>query len=185
MESLRHDSSPYYDLLTIEPEHPPVIIEPPPVYAGLWKRAAALLVDMPIVYLSMIAVFYLAAPGIHTLESRITVPELLEGQFQEFVSTFLLLICHWLYYALLESSRFQATPGKLLFGIRVTDLQGRPLTFVRASFRNLGKLLSEFTYWVGYFMAGFSPRKQALHDYLAGCVVVNGGFRRISSFSKR
>ncbi|MHB9028933.1 MAG: RDD family protein [Candidatus Latescibacterota bacterium] len=185
MESPQHDPSSYYDLLTIEPEHPPVLIKPPPVYAGFWKRAGALVVDMTLVYSLMIVSFYAVAPGVSALESRITIPELLEGQFLEFITTFLFLICHWLYYALLESSRLQATPGKLLLRIRVTDLQGRPVTFVRASFRNLGKLLSEFTYWIGFLMAGFSPRRQALHDYLAGCVVVKGAFSRMSRFSKR
>lgn len=78
----------------------------------------------------------------------------------------------WLYYAVCESSRWQATPGKLALGLRVTDEYGRRVSFARASGRWLGMLVSGALFDVGYLLAGWTARKQALHDLMAGCCVV-------------
>lgn len=78
----------------------------------------------------------------------------------------------WLYFALFESSRFQATPGKRAMGIVVTDLAGRRISLGRASLRYVGKLLSGLILMLGFVMAFFSPRKQALHDRLAATLVL-------------
>lgn len=145
----------------------------PPDYAGFWKRAGALAVDMIIVYFLMAAGLSAVGPAVEALEGNGTISAELRAPFGQFLTTYIFLLSHWLYYSLTESSRTQATLGKLLLRIRVTDLEGQPVSFLRASARNLGKILSELTYWVGFLMAGFSPRKQALHDYLAGCIVVN------------
>lgn len=82
------------------------------------------------------------------------------------------LILGWLYYASMESSSSQATFGKQALGIKVTDLEGNPISFGRATGRYFGKLLSAIILLIGYLMALFTERKQALHDMLAGCVVV-------------
>jgi len=82
------------------------------------------------------------------------------------------LMASWLYWALFESSAWQATLGKRMVGIRVTDLQGQRISLARASGRFFGKLLSAFSLLVGFAMAGFTEKKQALHDLLAGCLVV-------------
>ena len=66
----------------------------------------------------------------------------------------------------------QATLGKLAVGLIVTDLAGEPLTFGQANQRFFGKLVSALTVGVGYFMAAFTDRKQALHDLMAGCHVL-------------
>ncbi len=78
----------------------------------------------------------------------------------------------WLYYALFESSTWQGTPGKRVLGIFVTDMQGRRISFGRATVRFFGKLLSSAVLFIGYFMAGFTAQKQALHDMLADCLVL-------------
>ena len=78
----------------------------------------------------------------------------------------------WLYYTFFEASGWQATPGKRVVRIYVTDLNGRRLTFARAATRNLGKLISSLTFLVGYLLAGFTEKKQALHDLLARCLVL-------------
>jgi uncharacterized RDD family membrane protein YckC len=77
-----------------------------------------------------------------------------------------------LYYAAMESSSHQATVGKLVCGLRVTDAHGRRLSFAHAAGRYLAKLLSNLTLGIGYIMAGFTRRKQALHDIVAGTLVV-------------
>ena len=78
---------------------------------------------------------------------------------------------NWLYFAGLESSAGQGTFGKRAMDIRVTDEQGRRITFGRATGRFFGKIISGFM-MIGCLMAGFTERKQALHDMMAGCLVV-------------
>ena len=77
-----------------------------------------------------------------------------------------------LYFALQESSPAQATIGKRLFGLVVTDLQGRRIGFLRAAVRNLSKYLSGWLLFLGFVMAAFTQRRQALHDLIAQCLVV-------------
>ena len=80
----------------------------------------------------------------------------------------------WLYFALCESSAWQATPGKRVLGLRVTDLEGRRLGFARATGRYFGKLLSAFFLCIGFLMVAWTQRKQGLHDLLAQTLVLNG-----------
>jgi len=81
-------------------------------------------------------------------------------------------VAGWLYFALLESSTLQATPGKMALGLYVADVNGRRISFGRASGRFVGKLLSSLLLGVGYVVAAFSARKQALHDMMADCLVL-------------
>jgi uncharacterized RDD family membrane protein YckC len=78
----------------------------------------------------------------------------------------------WLYFAYSESSEWQATPGKKALNIVVTDMNGNRISFARASGRYFGKYVSGVTLFIGYIMAGFTQRKQALHDILADCLVL-------------
>lgn len=77
------------------------------------------------------------------------------------------------YYAGMESSKLQATVGKLALGIKVVDAGGRRLGFGRAAARWAGSLLSYLILYIGFFMAGWTRRKQALHDFIAGTYVVD------------
>jgi len=83
------------------------------------------------------------------------------------------LIVGWLYYAYLESGETQATWGKRMLGLYVTDLSGNRITFGRASGRFFAKIISRLIpFWIGYIMAGFTERRQALHDMIASCLVL-------------
>ena len=59
-----------------------------------------------------------------------------------------------------------------MLGIRVTDLGGRRISFAQATGRYLGKMVSSLAFCVGFMMAAFTERKQALHDIIAGTLVV-------------
>jgi uncharacterized RDD family membrane protein YckC len=89
-----------------------------------------------------------------------------------FAIRLLALMLGWIYYASMESSSWQATLGKKILGLKVTDLSGNRITFARASGRFFGKILSGMILGIGFLMAGFTARKQALHDILAGCLVL-------------
>lgn len=89
------------------------------------------------------------------------------------VIEFLAITLGWLYYAIMESSRHQATLGKILMGLFVTDLKGQRLSFWRATFRYVAKWVSILTLFVGFLMAAFNTRGQTLHDMMAGCLVLS------------
>lgn len=80
----------------------------------------------------------------------------------------------FLYFAVLESSEQQATWGKRLLGLQVTNLDGGQISFGRAAGRFFAKIVSYLTLLIGFLMQPFTKRKQALHDILAGTLVVKG-----------
>ncbi len=79
---------------------------------------------------------------------------------------------NWLYHTAMESSRYRATLGKLAMGSIVTDLNGNRISFARANGRFFGKWISSAVFNIGYLVAAFTEKKQALHDILAGCLVI-------------
>jgi uncharacterized RDD family membrane protein YckC len=81
------------------------------------------------------------------------------------------LVAGWIYEAAMQSSSKQATLGKMIFGLQVTDLNGQRISFARATGRHFAKYVSGMILFIGYIMAGFSERKQALHDVIAGTLV--------------
>lgn len=78
----------------------------------------------------------------------------------------------WLYEALMVSSSYQATLGKMAVGIIVTDMQGRRISFLRATGRYFGKFVSSMLMMIGYLIQPFTEKRQALHDMMAGCLVL-------------
>jgi uncharacterized RDD family membrane protein YckC len=56
--------------------------------------------------------------------------------------------------------------------LKVTDMNGNKIGFGKASGRHFGKILSGMILSIGYIMAAFTEKKQALHDKMAGCLVV-------------
>jgi uncharacterized RDD family membrane protein YckC len=84
----------------------------------------------------------------------------------------ILFIGQWLYFALFESGKAQATPGKMAMGIKVVDDVGQRIGFGRATGRYFGKIVSGLILNIGYLLAGWTARKQALHDMMASTLVV-------------
>ena len=83
-----------------------------------------------------------------------------------------LIVLLLIYVTVAEGSRLQASIGKLALGLKVVDDKGERPTLLRSIGRNAGKTLSLFTIFVGFMMAGWTARKQALHDKIAGCYVI-------------
>ena len=84
----------------------------------------------------------------------------------------LIVVVPWLYYAGFESSRGQATPGKVLMHLEVTDLEGNHISFARATLRFFGKFISVLIIFIGFLMIGLTKKRQGLHDKIAGCLVL-------------
>jgi uncharacterized RDD family membrane protein YckC len=145
------------------------------VYAGFWLRFVAWIIDrvllgvvtrivlFPLFGFSAMRMILRGHPNPEDLAPLIgTLGRLFAVGF----------VLDWLYYALMESSVWQATLGKKTLGLRVTDLQGNRISFGRASGRFFGRIISGLTLFIGYIMAGFTEKKQALHDIIAGCLVI-------------
>jgi len=79
----------------------------------------------------------------------------------------------WLYEAFMLSSEWQATVGKRAMSIVVTGTDGGRISFARATGRHFAKILSSFILFIGFIMAAFTERKQALHDMIAETLVIN------------
>jgi uncharacterized RDD family membrane protein YckC/Tfp pilus assembly major pilin PilA len=133
------------------------------MYAGFWRRAAAAVLDILIVLVPMVAIGVVAAL-VTGPKSRTTAAADMSA-----------LLVPWLYFAAMESAPTQATLGKLVFGVRVVGLDGRRLSFFRASARFFGKALSLLSLGFGFLMVAVTHRKQALHDVVGRCLVVSRG----------
>lgn len=146
-------------------------------YAGFWLRFVAWFIDAIILWIvtSFITLPLIAESGIRNilLNHPPQTPEELIAFMGTFSKFFILgIVIKWLYYALLESSAWQATIGKKTLGLEVTDMAGHRISFGRATGRFFGKIISAMIFLIGYIMAGFTARKQALHDMMAGCLVL-------------
>ncbi|NLD57445.1 MAG: hypothetical protein GX651_04835, partial [Methanomicrobiales archaeon] len=126
-------------------------------YAGFWRRAAAGLFD---VVIGAFLIFGVKTAGELLHSSSISAAMLIAG-----VGYFLVLI------PLMTSSGYRASPGKILCGIVITDVNGRTVSFRRALMRELGKYVSLLIAGIGILLIGFTEKKQGLHDYLALTVV--------------
>jgi uncharacterized RDD family membrane protein YckC len=133
------------------------------LYAGFWNRFWAFYIDQVILLVvlavirkifSYFAVYSVDPSILNKVEAMISLTSVLA------------------YFSLLESSSTQATIGKRLLGIRVTDINGSRISILRGIGRTLAKVPSFFIFFIGFLMVAFTKKRQALHDILAGCLVV-------------
>jgi uncharacterized RDD family membrane protein YckC len=160
---------------------PPMAVPFPSPYAGFWLRVVAHIIDSLIAGV-VIGIFFLlglAFVGIGSLtemfrgmENSAAAPPVAFILMMVFIGI-AALFAGWIYYAYMESSPNQGTLGKMALGLIVTDLQGRRVTFGRASGRFFARIVTGMIpLGIGFMMAGFTERKQALHDMIAGCLVL-------------
>ena len=155
-------------------------------YAGFWLRLVAHLVDGLILG---VGVFALVIPLLFLTGLAATLgslPRRMEGMQGQpnpavigailslvFLFVMVGVLLQWLYFAYFESGEKQATWGKQALGLYVTDGAANRISFGRASGRFFAKIISGLIpLGIGYIMAGFTERKQALHDMIAGCLVL-------------
>jgi len=142
-------------------------------YAGFWDRFAALVADIVVLGLFGLGVGF-ALVYFHTAMG-------LEPAWSDNADRAIGFVVSWFYFAGMEASRFQATLGKLGIGIIVVDVDGGRISFQKASWRYVAKLISWVVFFLGFIVAAFTPRKQAFHDFAANTIVVkkpNKGFNR-------
>lgn len=140
------------------------------MYAGFWWRALAYIIDGLILWLPQHAIssfmqetIRLPIPSNHGIPLMPPITSM---------AGLVTMAVDWLYFALMESSSYQATIGKMVCGLIVTDMSGARITFGRATGRYFSKIISGFILYIGFMMAGWTERKQALHDMIAGTLVI-------------
>jgi uncharacterized RDD family membrane protein YckC len=140
-----------------------------PPYAGFWIRFLAYVIDslvLSVVFCPLGIVFGLAGSAAELDDNS---PEMMIGNMGLNVVS---IVAGWLYQSLLESSSWQATIGKKLLKLKVTDIDGNRLGFGKATGRYFGKILSGMICLIGFIMVAFTEKKQGLHDIMAGTLVV-------------
>ncbi|URJ62375.1 RDD family protein [Paenibacillus polymyxa] len=140
------------------------------IYGGFWIRTAAFLIDLIIMTLLVILVGSMLS----------ITPDLLGIEETGFILEFLIwmplifwLVLPWLYCGLWESSKVQATPGKLAFSLVVVDKEGKRLGFLHASGRYWIKAITFTFIHIIYIVVAFTPKKQGVHDLCTNTFVVH------------
>ena len=172
-----------------DPVAPPVPVAPPPLpvpavayagpavrnenvdYASFGQRLGAWLIDRAIVAAGTFFILFLAGMVLSVVGEDVLERD---GNARTIFSVGLLLtlvLAPWPYYALCEASRWRGTVGKRAVGIQVEDVEGGHATRVQTSVRFFLKFVSAALLGVGYLMAAFTKRYQALHDIGANTVV--------------
>lgn len=123
-------------------------------HVGFWRRVLAHLIDAVVLLFLQLLVLILPRD----------------------MALLVTAVTHCLYFAVLESSPWQGTLGKIRLDLRVTDLAGRRIGFGRALGRYFSKWLSALIVGIGFLMVGWTRRKQGLHDMMAGTLVVQGRY---------
>jgi uncharacterized RDD family membrane protein YckC len=174
-----------------QPAGPPAVTphwQPAPVvaYAGFWLRLVAHLLDgfiisVPAIILVVIIFLTTGASAVFKNfpdghpDPGDAASEAIGIAFFSAIAVFAVLavVGSWLYYAGFESSSWQATPGKKVLNLYVTDLTGAGVSFGRATGRFFAKWVTQLIpLGIGYILAGITERKQALHDMIASTLVL-------------
>ncbi len=131
-----------------------------PVYGGFWERFAAAIIDGIILYIPVALLQYSMGGPAQEFSAMMLSQNIIAVSIQ------------WIYFAIMESGNNQATFGKKALGLKVTDMQGERITFARATGRYFGKFVSAIIFFIGYLMMLWSPKKQTLHDVMAGTLII-------------
>ena len=137
----------------------------PKNYASFWDRFGAVLIDGILLGVLQFAIGF--GLGVNFLDVNAD-PD--KSNMLNVIS----IVVGFLYSAGMESSKSQATLGKKALGIKVTDLQGKRISFGQATGRYFARILSSIILLIGYLMQPFTAKKQALHDMLANTLVLKG-----------
>jgi uncharacterized RDD family membrane protein YckC len=129
--------------------------------AGFWLRVVALIVDYGVLFV-LLAVMMTAAESVGGTDLAAPV-------------YWLWVLITFFYWPVLESTARRGTVGKMALGLVVGDIDGGGLNFLRSLLRNLAKIISSIPLGIGFLLAAFTARKQALHDLITKAVVMRRG----------
>ena len=138
-------------------------VREPQYFASLDVRLLAIIIDYFLVLAFYCVVAIIAVLFIADKEKRISVA---------LAGLAIIPVSKMIYSIIMEASSRQATYGKLLMGLKVSDEAGLPINSSRSVTRNLSKLICVLTLGLGYASGFFDKRQQCLHDKIAGTLVI-------------
>ncbi|GGK34442.1 RDD family protein [Salinarimonas ramus] len=159
-----------YDYAVASVRHPPE--SRTVAFGGFWVRAVALVIDT--IVTMILAVVFGALAGF-TLGFLLVLDGASIAQSTDQIALLGNIIgfgVTWLYFAVMESSSMQGTLGKRALGLKVVNSEGGRIGFGRATGRYFAKAISALILFIGYFMAGWTRGKRALHDMIADTYVI-------------
>jgi uncharacterized RDD family membrane protein YckC len=160
-------------------------VEPGPIeYAGFWLRVWAGSIDIFLEVFAALLVTVIVDIGMRIFSPQFGLSPITARYVTGIVFIFVLTMGAWLYCASMECSTWRATVGKRIVGLQVLSASGGQISFGQATVRHFMKFLSLFTATIGFMMAGWTKRKQALHDMPSDCVVVRVAEPSLSLFGR-
>jgi uncharacterized RDD family membrane protein YckC len=137
-------------------------------YAEFFPRVAAWLLDtiFIVVLSTILQTGVLVACGVVSGGNEVAIA------LGNLVGSLLAFVLQGLYFVGYETSAKQGTWGKQLLGIKVTDLDGRPISTGQAVGRFFAKIITGLTCGIGYLLPLFTDKKQTLHDLICGCLAL-------------
>jgi uncharacterized RDD family membrane protein YckC len=149
-------------------------------YAGFWLRFLAGSVDVALEAFGALLITLIVDFVLQRFGRSFGIDRWNAKVLAGFAYISILAVGSWLYCAFMESSTWRATVGKRLLGLQVMDLEGRRISFSQATVRHFMKFLSLFCLMIGFLMAGWTKRRQALHDIPTDCLVVRVPAKNVS-----
>jgi uncharacterized RDD family membrane protein YckC len=148
-------------------QHPTNEINVPTQFGGFWVRVGAASIDTAVLLIPTLLISFLYRAVYLTADADEMEQVMVE--VMDYIQN--LLVC-WIYSAVLHSSKWQATVGKKVVGLKVIDENGNRISFGRATGRFFAQFISGLILAIGYLMVGWTKKKQGLHDIIAGTYVI-------------
>lgn len=155
--------------------------QPEATYAGFGKRFAAMIIDRTLITFFCSGVYWelqkMLGWYLKKLGKKRGFGDVIDIDYDKIEAMTMnyyiifMIIAVWCYYAGMESSPWKGTIGKKILGLEVTDEYGNRVSFLKATGRHFGKILSGIVLYIGYLVMLGSSKKQTWHDSMSGCVV--------------
>ena len=143
-----------------------------PAYAGFWLRVWAGAIDVALEVGGALVLTFAIDLALRRFGHLLGVSPFVSKVATGMAFILILAVGSWLYSAFTESSSWRATIGKRALGLQVVTAEGDRIGFGQATVRHFMKFLSLFFLMIGFMMAGWTKRRQALHDMPTDCLVI-------------
>lgn len=129
-------------------------------YAGLGKRTIAKLIDLAIVIILLLILEKILFNVNHTNNGLI-------------IYRLLIAIFTWIFYNwVFDTSRYQATIGKMILKLKIIDLYGKRMSVLRSLLRCITTIISILPIGLGIWHITTDPKKRSWHDLISGTYVI-------------
>ncbi len=141
-------------------------------FAGFWLRVWAGAIDVALEAGAALLLTFAIDLALRHFGSVLGISPFVSKVATGMAFILILSVGSWLYCAFFESSNWRATVGKRILNLQVVTADGDRVSFGQATIRHFMKFLSLFFLTIGFMMAGWTKRRQALHDMPSDCLVI-------------